>query len=110
MWLRRAGAAEPGAAAACPFVIVIEPCPALFGDNKRPSPPGEGPVGCGGWSLLAPVPPCPFVLPPGAGNEEADEAVKTDEERAKKTEERYVLETRVVHGQLNAPAVSRDDD
>jgi len=65
---------------------------------------------CGGWSLLAPVPPCPSVLPPGAGNEEAEEAVDTGKERAKKTEERYVLKTRVAEGQLNPPAIRRDDD
>jgi hypothetical protein len=42
---------------------------------------------------LAPVPPRPSVLPPGAGNEEAEKAVETGKKRAKKTEERYVLKT-----------------
>jgi hypothetical protein len=44
-------------------------------------------------ALAALVPPRPSVLPPGAGNEEADEAIKTGKERAKKTEERDVLKT-----------------
>jgi hypothetical protein len=65
---------------------------------------------CGGSSRLAPDPPCPSVLPPGAGNEEAKKAVKTDEQRAKKGEERTVLETGVVQRHLHAAAVRRDDD
>jgi len=59
---------------------------------------------------LAPVPPCPSVLPPGAGNEEAEEAVKTGKERAKKTEERYVVETGAVQRDLDAPTIARHDD
>jgi hypothetical protein len=65
---------------------------------------------CGGSSRLAPDPPCPSVLPPGAGNEEAKKAVKTDEKRAKETEEGAVLEASVVDRQLDAPTVRRDDD
>jgi hypothetical protein len=65
---------------------------------------------CGGSSRLAPDPPCPSVLPPGAGNEEAKKAVKTDEKRANETEERAILEPGVVHRQLDAPTVRRDDD
>jgi hypothetical protein len=59
---------------------------------------------------LAPDPPCPSVLPPGAGNEEAKKAVKTDKKRAKETEERTILEPGVVHRKLDAPTVRRDDD
>ena len=59
---------------------------------------------------LAPVPPRSSVLPPGAGNEEAKKALKTDKERAKKIEERYVRQTGSFSGHLDAPAVRRDDD
>jgi hypothetical protein len=59
---------------------------------------------------LAPVPPRSSVLPPGAGNEEAEKAVKTGKERAKKTEQRYVVETGAVHRNLDVPAVARHDD
>ena len=59
---------------------------------------------------LAPVPPRSSVLPPGAGNEKAEKAVKTDQERAKKGEERAVGETRAVQGHLDAPTVRRHDD
>jgi hypothetical protein len=65
---------------------------------------------CGGSSRLASDPPCSSVLPPGAGNEEAAKAVKTDKERAKKAEERSVLETLVVQRHLDAPTVRRDGD
>jgi hypothetical protein len=59
---------------------------------------------------LAPVPPRSSVLPPGAGNEEAEKAVKTGKERAKKPEERYVVETGVVQRNLDTPTVARDRD
>jgi len=59
---------------------------------------------------LAPVPPRSSVLPPGAGNEEAKKAVKTDEQRAKKTEERTVVEIRAVQRNLDVPAIARHDD
>jgi len=63
-------------------------------------------------SLLAPVPPRTSVLPPGAGNEEAKKALKTDDEGAKKTEDRTVRETSVVQGHLDTPAIraNRDGD
>ena len=77
--------------------------------NKRPPPPGGGPFGLR-WSWrLAPVPPCPSVLPPGAGNEEANKALKAQEERAKEVEER-VDEAVVANRQLHAPTVAGDDD
>jgi hypothetical protein len=59
---------------------------------------------------LAPVPPRSSVLPPGAGNEEAEKAVKTGKERAKKTEERYVVETGAVQRNLDTPTVASDRD
>ena len=61
-------------------------------------------------SRLAPVPPCPSVLPPGAGNQEAKKAVETGKKRAQETKGRYVIETGVRDGHLDAPAVRRDDD
>ena len=74
--------------------------------NKRPPPPGGGPFGLR-WSWrLAPVPPRPSVLPPGAGNEEADKALKAQEERAKEVEERIA----VAHGHRHAATVAGDDD
>ena len=54
---------------------------------------------------LAPVPPRSSVLPPGAGNEEAKKAVKTGKERAKKTEQRYVVETGAVQRNLDVPTI-----
>jgi hypothetical protein len=59
---------------------------------------------------LAPVPPRSSVLPPGAGNEEAKKAVKSDEKRAKKTGERYVFETGAIQRDLDAPTVARHGD
>jgi len=59
---------------------------------------------------LSPVPPRSSVLPPGAGNEEAEKAVKTGKERAKKTEERYVVEPGAVQRNLDAPTVARHRD
>ena len=59
---------------------------------------------------LAPVPPRSSVLPPGAGNEEAKKAVETGKERAKKTEQRYVVETGAVQRNLDMPAMARHDD
>ena len=67
------------------------PC---FIANKKPSPPGEGPFGLSVVRRLAPVPPRSSVLPPGAGNK-AEKAVQPKEERAKKAEERYVVEAGV---------------
>ena len=63
-------------------------------------------------SRLAPVPPIASVLPPGAGNEESKKALKTDDERAKKTEERAVRKTGVVQGHLDTPTIraNRDGD
>ena len=59
---------------------------------------------------LAPVLPRPSVLPPGAGNEEAKKAVKTGKQRAKKTEERSVVEVRAVQRNLDVAAIARHDD
>ena len=59
---------------------------------------------------LAPVPPRSSVLPPGAGNEEPKKALKTDEERAKKTEERAVRQTGVVQGHLDTPTIRANGD
>ena len=64
----------------------------------------------GGPRLSALVPPRPSVLPPGAGNEESKKVLKADEQRAKKSEERYVGETVGVEGHLHAATVARDDD
>ena len=61
-------------------------------------------------SLLASVPPSPAVLPPGAGNEEAEKALKTDDERVKETKERTVRQTGVVQGHLDTPAIAPNRD
>jgi hypothetical protein len=61
-------------------------------------------------ALAALVPPRPSVLPPGAGNEETEEALKADQERAKKIEERYVGGMEVAQGHGHAAAVGRHDD
>jgi hypothetical protein len=59
---------------------------------------------------LATVPPRSSVLPPGAGNEEPKKALKPDDERAKKTEERPVRETVIVQGHLDTSTVGRHED
>ena len=59
---------------------------------------------------LASVPPSASVLPPGAGNEEPKKALKADDERAKKTEEGTVRQTRVVQGHLDTPAIRANRD
>jgi hypothetical protein len=58
---------------------------------------------------LAPVPPSSSVLPPGAGNK-AEKAIQPKEERAKNSEERYVVEQWVVQGHLDAAAVASHGD
>jgi hypothetical protein len=78
--------------------------------SRDPRHPARVPSVFGGSSRLAPVPPCPSVLPPGAGNEEPEKAIKTGKERAKKTEERYVVETGVVQRDLDASTIARHDD
>jgi hypothetical protein len=59
---------------------------------------------------VATVPPCPSVLPPGAGNEEAKKALEAGKKRAKKIEERYVLGLEVAHGHGHTPPIGRHDD
>ncbi len=59
---------------------------------------------------VALVPPRSSVLPPGAGNEEAKEAVKPGKERAKQVEKGYVLGRQVTHGHGDAAAIRRHDD
>jgi hypothetical protein len=64
----------------------------------------------GGGASVALVPPCPSVLPPGAGNEEAKKALKAGKERAKKIERRYVLGMKVAQGHGDAAPIGRHDD
>ena len=61
-------------------------------------------------ALAALVPPCPSVLPPGAGNEEAKKALKADKERAKKVEQRYAERIEVANGHGHAAPIGRDGD
>ncbi len=56
------------------------------------------------------APPGSSVLPPGAGNEEAEEALKAGKERAKKIEEGYALGIEIAQGHVDAPAILRHDD
>jgi hypothetical protein len=60
----------------------------------------------------ASVPPCSSDLPPGAGNEEAKEALKAGKERAKKGEGGYALGLQVAQGHVDAATIGRhgDDD
>ena len=60
-------------------------------------------------SALALVPPRSSVLLPGAGNK-AEKANKTEPKGAKNAEERYVIESAVLNGDLHAPTVRRDGD
>jgi hypothetical protein len=78
--------------------------------TKSPRHPARVPLVFGGSLRLAPVPPRSSVLPPGAGNEEAEKPVDTGKKRAKKTEERYVLQTGVVHRDLDATTIGRQGD
>ena len=57
---------------------------------------------------LAPVPPRPSVLPPGAGNE-PKKPIKA-QKRAKQREERYVRETLALERHVDAAAIRRDHD
>jgi hypothetical protein len=61
-------------------------------------------------SRLAPVPPRPSVLPPGAGNEKPEKALKADDEGAKKSEKRTVRQTGVIQGHLDTPAIRPNGD
>jgi hypothetical protein len=61
-------------------------------------------------ALVASVPPRSSVLPPGAGNEEAKEALKAGKERANKVEGGYALGLEVAQGHVHAPSVGRHDD
>jgi len=77
--------------------------------KQKPSPPGEGPFGSRWSRRLASVPPSSSVLPPGAGNK-PEKAVQPKEERAKKSEERYVDQARAFDRHVHATAVRRDHD
>ena len=59
---------------------------------------------------VATVPPRSSVLPPGAGNEEAEKAVKTGKQGAKKVEEGYALGVEVAQRHGHAATIRPDDD
>jgi hypothetical protein len=61
-------------------------------------------------ALSALVPPRSSVLPPGAGNEEPDKALKAGKEGAKKVERRSTKEAGLIEGHRHASTVARDDD
>ncbi len=65
-----------------------------------------------GWRLrlVALVPPRPSVLPPGAGNEEPNKAVKAGKERAEKVEQQGAVAVEVAQGHGHAAAIRRHDD
>ena len=58
---------------------------------------------------VALVPPRSSVLPPGAGNEEPQKVLKADKQRAKEIEEGSGSGS-VIHGQVHAAAIRRDND
>jgi len=58
----------------------------------------------------ASVPPCPSVLPPGAGNKEEPKALEAGKERAKQIDGGYALGLEVAEGHGPAPAVGHHDD
>jgi hypothetical protein len=58
----------------------------------------------------ASVPPCPSVLPPGAGNQEKPKALKAGKKRAKKIEGKYGLGVQVAERHVDATAIGTDDD
>jgi hypothetical protein len=59
---------------------------------------------------VATVPPRSSVLPPGAGNEEANKALKAGKKRAKKVEGGYAQGLEVAQGDVDTPAIGRHDD
>jgi hypothetical protein len=59
---------------------------------------------------VATVPPRSSVLPPGAGNEEAKEALKAGQERANKVEGGYAMGLQVAQGHVDAASIRRHDD
>ncbi len=58
----------------------------------------------------ASVPPCPSVLPPGAGNKEEPKVLETGKERAKKIEGEYGLGLQVAERHVHAAAIGTNDD
>jgi hypothetical protein len=83
--------------------------PPLMG-NKRPPPPGEGPVGLDGLPSLAAFSSSPSGLPPGAGNE-ADQAKKAEADEPKQVAKGEVVSgDRLLVPNRHATAVRRDDD
>ena len=72
--------------------------------NKRPSPPGEGPVGLSVLSLAATAPPA-VRLPPGAANKGEDLQANGPEYR-----DRGYLEDPGRDGEGHAAAIGRHDD
>jgi hypothetical protein len=59
----------------------------------------------------ASVPPCPSVLPPGAGNkEEPEKALEAGKQRAKKIERGYELGLKIAERHVDAAAIGADDD
>ena len=118
-WLRLAGAPVPAAVVAggSPFVIVMSRavpppgCPATSGHTKTlATRRGSRWFSVFGASAAS-VPPCPSVLPPGAGNkEELKKPIKAGKERAKQIDGKYALGLQVAEGHGPAPAVGRHDD
>src|SRR5262249_10261674 len=110
-WLRRAAAggavAAPGAGRS-PFVLLLRSGPS---GRQAPRPPEHAkPLATRRGSLrssvagasAALIPPCPSVLPPGAGNEEAKKALEAGKKRAKQVENGYVARGEVVDGNGHA--------
>ena len=82
----------------------------LRSGNKRPSPPGEGPVGPDVVPSLAAFSSSPSGLPPGAGNE-ADQAKKAEADESEEVADGEVIGgERVVVADRHAAAIRRDDD
>src|SRR6266576_1053914 len=87
-WLRRARPG-PGGVAASVFVVIGGPRVVSSGGQTKTLAFRRGSLRVR-WSgrSLAPVPPCPSVLPPGAGNK-PKKAIKP-QKRAKQRDEGYV--------------------
>src|SRR5204862_3412713 len=92
------------------LVIRIAPTPSgsVFGQQKNPRLPARVPS-VFGLCALARRPPCPSVLPPGAGNK-AEKAIQPKEERANNPEERYVDQPGILQRHVHAAPVRPHDD
>ena len=94
----------------CPAWIPLSAGPATAGHTKTLATRRGSLWFSVAGASVATVPPRSSVLPPGAGNEEAKEALKAGQERANKVEGGYALGLEVAQGHVDAASIRRHDD